>query len=45
MINYKKGKISKGLEIDSSMFKLHPGFLAGAIIVGGIITALYTIFW
>ncbi len=45
MIDYKKGKTSKGLEIDASMFKLHPGFLAGAIIIGGIITALYTIFW
>ncbi|MEI6265594.1 MAG: sodium/sugar symporter [Sphingobacteriia bacterium] len=45
MIDYKKGKTSKGLEIDASMFKLHPGFLAGTIIIGGIITALYTIFW
>ncbi len=45
IIDYKKGKTTKGLEIEASMFKLHPGFLAGAIIVVGIITALYTIFW
>jgi SSS family solute:Na+ symporter len=45
LVDSKKGKTAKGLEIDASMFKLHPGFLAGTIIVGGIITALYTIFW
>ncbi len=35
----------KGLEIDPSMFKMSNGFAAGAMIVIGILTALYTIFW
>ncbi len=35
----------KALQIDSSMFKLAPGFAVGAIIICGILTALYTIFW
>jgi solute:Na+ symporter, SSS family len=44
-IDSKRGVKTKGLEVDSSMFKLHPAFAAGALIVGGILTALYTIFW
>lgn len=40
-----KGIVPKGLEVDKSMFKLHPAFLAGSVIVFGIVTALYTIFW
>jgi solute:Na+ symporter, SSS family len=35
----------KGLEIDANMFKMSNGFAAGAMIVVGILTALYTIFW
>ena len=35
----------KGLEIDPAMFKMSNGFAAGAMIVVGILTALYTIFW
>ena len=35
----------KGLEIDASMFKMSNGFTAGALIVLGILAALYTIFW
>ena len=35
----------KGLEIDSSMFKMSNGFAAGALIVLGILIALYTVFW
>ena len=35
----------KGLEIDSSMFKMSNGFAAGALIVLGILIALYTAFW
>lgn len=41
----KKGVQAKGLEVDSKMFKMSPGFLAGSLIVCGILTALYTIFW
>jgi SSS family solute:Na+ symporter len=42
--NYK-GVKPKALEIDNKMFKLHPVFAVGAIIIVGIIAALYTIFW
>jgi solute:Na+ symporter, SSS family len=35
----------KGLDIDRSMFKTSPAFTIGALIVVGILTALYTIFW
>lgn len=45
MRDAKKGIQTKGLEVDSSMFKLHPGFTVGVIILFGIIAALYTILW
>ncbi len=41
----RRGIKTNGLEIDSSMFKVHPSFLAGSIIVIGAVAALYTIFW
>ena len=31
--------------IDKSMFRCSPGFIAGSIIIMGILTALYTVFW
>jgi SSS family solute:Na+ symporter len=44
-IEGRKGANPKGLEIDSSMFKTSNSFAAGALIVLGIIVALYTVFW
>jgi solute:Na+ symporter, SSS family len=41
----KRGVTSKGLEIDSKMFRLSPAFTVGALIVCGIIAALYTIYY
>lgn len=41
----KKGIRPHGLEVDRKMFKLSPGFAAGALIVAGILAALYTLFW
>lgn len=35
----------KGLEIDASMFKMSNGFAVGALLILGILAALYTIFW
>ena len=35
----------KGLEIDSSMFKVSNGFAVGVLLVLGTLVALYTIFW
>ncbi len=41
----RNGVNPKGLEIDSSMFKPAPGFTVGALIVLGLIVALYSIYW
>lgn len=41
----KKGLKTKGLEIDSSMFKVNNSFAVGAMFVIGVLVALYTIFW
>ena len=35
----------KGLEIDASMFKTTPGFTVGALIIVGLLVALYGIYW
>lgn len=40
-----KGVVTHGLEIDKKMFKTNPGFAAGALLVVGILAALYTLFW
>ena len=45
MIDNRRGIKPNGLEVDRSMFKLSPAFTVGVIIVGGILTALYTLFW
>ncbi len=45
MLDNKRGIKPNGLEVDRSMFKLSPGFAVGVLIVFGILTALYTIFW
>jgi SSS family solute:Na+ symporter len=45
LVENKRGVKPKGLEIDKTMFRMSPGFAAGALIVGGILAALYTIFW
>ncbi|MFI5130004.1 MAG: sodium/solute symporter [Chitinophagales bacterium] len=44
-IENSRGVQAKGLEIDAKMFKPSPAFLAGTLIVCGILTALYAIFW
>ena len=45
LIDDKRGVKSKGLEIDSSMFKVNNAFLAGSLIICGVLVALYSIFW
>ncbi len=45
MIDKRRGKKSNGLEVDRSMFKMSPSFAVGALIICGVIAALYTIFW
>jgi solute:Na+ symporter, SSS family len=41
----KRGVAVKGLEVDTKMFKVTTGFAVGAMIICGVLTALYTIFW
>jgi solute:Na+ symporter, SSS family len=45
LMDHKKGTEVKGLEVDTSMFRVSNGFAVGALIIGGVLTALYTIFW
>ena len=40
-----RGVKTNGLEIDASMFRVSNGFLAGSLIIGGILAALYGAFW
>ena len=44
-IDQARGITTNGLEIESSMFRTSKGFLAGALIVTGIVVSLYSIFW
>ena len=45
MVEGKGRDDKKALDVDSSMFKLNPGFQVGALLVLGILVALYSIFW
>jgi SSS family solute:Na+ symporter len=40
-----RGKQTNGLEIESSMFRPSRAFTAGALIICGILIALYSLFW
>lgn len=45
LADYAKGKQTNGLEIDAKMFKTSNSFAVGALIVCGILVALYSLFW
>jgi SSS family solute:Na+ symporter len=45
LIDHKRGLKVKGLEVDAKMFKVSNGFAVGSLIVGGLLVALYSIFW
>ena len=45
LIDNKRGIKANGLEVDRAMFKMTPSFAVGALIVCGILAALYTIYW
>jgi len=45
LLDPKSKNNPQGLEVDSSMFKTRTGFAIGAIIVCGILSALYIRFW
>ncbi|MEN9335516.1 MAG: Sodium/glucose cotransporter [Bacteroidota bacterium] len=41
----KKGVVTNGLEIETSLFKTTPAFTVWSLIILGILAALYTVFW
>ncbi len=45
MIENRKGIKPNGLEVDKTMFKVDTSFAVGALIVCGILIALYSLFW
>jgi SSS family solute:Na+ symporter len=45
LIDSVRGVKTKGLEVDSSMFKTSNGFAVGSLIIIGILAALYTVFY
>ena len=45
LLDQKRGLKTKGLEIDASMFKVNNAFLAGSLLIAGILVALYSVFW
>ena len=45
MFENRNGVNPKGLEIDSKMFKTTTGFAVGALLIIGLLVALYTIYW
>jgi SSS family solute:Na+ symporter len=45
MIETRKGVHVNALEVDRSMFRLSPSFAVGALIICGMLAALYTVYW
>jgi SSS family solute:Na+ symporter len=45
IIENKRGVQPKGLIVEKSMFRMSPSFAVGAMLVCGILVALYTIYW
>lgn len=35
----------RAIEVDTNMFKVNTGFVIGSLLIMGILTALYTVFW
>jgi SSS family solute:Na+ symporter len=45
MYENRKGLKPNALEVDKSMFRMAPSFIVGALIIIGLLVALYTIYW
>jgi SSS family solute:Na+ symporter len=45
ILDNKRGVKPNGLEIDTKMFRMHPSFAVGALVICGILAALYTLLW
>jgi len=41
----QKAATENAIEVDTAMFKISTGFAIGSILIMGILTALYTVFW
>ena len=44
-VQNRRGVVTKGLEVDASMFKTSKSFAIGALIICGLLITLYTIYW
>ncbi|NGM64247.1 sodium/sugar symporter [Sphingobacterium sp. SGR-19] len=44
-IENARGVVPRGLEVDTKMFKAHPGFIVGALLVALVTAALYIMYW
>ncbi|MCY4778846.1 sodium/sugar symporter [Sphingobacterium sp. UT-1RO-CII-1] len=44
-VDNARGVVPNGLEIDTKMFKSHPAFIVGALLIVLITAALYTLYW
>ena len=45
MLENADGKKANGLEVDTKMFKMTNAFAVGALIICGLLVALYSFFW
>lgn len=45
LVENSRGVQPKGLVVEKSMFRMSPGFAVGALLICGILAALYTIYW
>jgi SSS family solute:Na+ symporter len=45
LLDEKRGVQTKGYVVDKADFAVDNGFLAGAILIVGLLLALYTAFW
>ncbi|HEY0898956.1 MAG TPA: sodium/sugar symporter [Sphingobacteriaceae bacterium] len=45
LIENSRGVKTRGLDIDTRMFRMNPAFAAGSLLICGILVALYTIYW
>ncbi len=43
--DHKRGVRTNGLQVEKGMFAMNPAFAVGALIVAGVLAAVYTIFW
>jgi SSS family solute:Na+ symporter len=45
LINPRKKEDTHEIVVDTSMFRVSPGFVIGSVIICGILAALYTVYW